>query len=362
MRKGSGLFVGLALLLIGLGWALPATQAASSFALPAFKQQWEAGEAITPNFWGPLANATEAKQEPYKEATDGQRTVQYFDKGRMETTRGAITNGLLATEIVTGRIQRGDATFEQRAPPAIPIAGDPDTIGATYAALATKGQQLLAPATDTTNSGAASLALSASGEVIVNPKSGSQPPAYAFTLYDDTTKHNVARAFADYRARVGLGAIGYAISEPFVAMVKVAGTQRTVLIEVFERRVLTYTADNPAAFQVEMGNIGQHYYQWRYGPGGATLPSATPLQSATATATATTPPTNPSATAAPIRPGVAPTNAASCPIIYPVKGVTQSGTKTYDIPGSPTYFGAKPEICFISPADADAAGYHVKKP
>ena len=45
---------------------------------------------------------------------------------------------------------------------------------------------------------------------------------------------------------------------------KVAGQQRTVLIQVFERRVLTYTAANQPAFQVEMGNIGQHYYRWRY--------------------------------------------------------------------------------------------------
>ncbi len=346
MRKGWLILVGL--IAVGLGWGRAATQAATGFATPIFQQQWTSGEAITPNFWGPLANATEAKQEPYKEAADGQRTVQYFDKGRMEMTRGAITNGLLATEIVTGRIQRGDATFEQHAPPAIPMAGDPDTTGATYAALATKGQQLLAPAPDTTNSDAASLALSASGDVTVNPKSGSQPPAYAFTLYDGATKHNVARAFADYRALAGLGTIGYAISEPFVATVKVAGTPRAVLIEVFERRVLTYTADNPATFQVEMGNIGQHYYQWRYGPGVATTPT-------------TAPPTNPSATVAPIRPGILPANATSCPIIYPVKGSMQNGMKTYDPPGSPTYFGTKPEICFISPADADAAGYHAKK-
>jgi hypothetical protein len=33
---------------------------------------------------------------------------------------------------------------------------------------------------------------------------------------------------------------------------------------LFERRVLTYTADNPAAFRVEFGNIGLHYHDWRY--------------------------------------------------------------------------------------------------
>jgi hypothetical protein len=28
--------------------------------------------------------------------------------------------------------------------------------------------------------------------------------------------------------------------------------------------VLTYTPSNPAAFRVEMGNVGQHYFRWRY--------------------------------------------------------------------------------------------------
>jgi hypothetical protein len=36
-------------------------------------------------------------------------------------------------------------------------------------------------------------------------------------------------------------------------------------VQLFERRVLTYTPTNPAAYQVEFGNIGQHYHRWRYG-------------------------------------------------------------------------------------------------
>jgi hypothetical protein len=36
-----------------------------------------------------------------------------------------------------------------------------------------------------------------------------------------------------------------------------------VLVQVFERRVLTFTPSNPVAFQVEMGNVGQHYREWR---------------------------------------------------------------------------------------------------
>jgi len=31
------------------------------------------------------------------------------------------------------------------------------------------------------------------------------------------------------------------------------------------QRVLTYTPSNPAGWQVEMGNVGRHYYTWRYG-------------------------------------------------------------------------------------------------
>ena len=69
---------------------------------------------------------------------------------------------------------------------------------------------------------------------------------------------------------------GLAISEPYWAHTKVAGQDQTVLVQLFERRVLTY---NPAlaANKVEMGNLGQHYYQWRYveNKGGGSVPVAT---------------------------------------------------------------------------------------
>ena len=49
------------------------------------------------------------------------------------------------------------------------------------------------------------------------------------------------------------------------------------LIQLFERRVLTYTPSNPDAFKVEMGNIGQHYYTWRYASSPTpTTPTPTP--------------------------------------------------------------------------------------
>ena len=45
---------------------------------------------------------------------------------------------------------------------------------------------------------------------------------------------------------------------------KAGGRIQNVLIQCFERRCLTYMPENTAGWQVEMGNVGQHYYRWRY--------------------------------------------------------------------------------------------------
>jgi hypothetical protein len=205
--------------------------------------------------------------EPYIEASGGQRLVQYFDKGRMELTNGTVTNGLLATEIVTGRIQTGDNSFQNQAPPNISIAGDADNPAPTYAGLASKGAALLQAATSKPG---VPINTVIGGDGSVGTTDAVAPdPAMQIGPYDGPTQHNVAAGFADYRAKAGLATIGYAISEPFRATVKVGGTPKDVMVQVFERRVLTYTPSNPDAFKVEMGNIGQHYFAWRY-PNGAT--------------------------------------------------------------------------------------------
>jgi hypothetical protein len=235
------------------------------------------GRGSDPNFWGPLATAKDGQQEPYKEAAGGQRPVQYFDKGRMEITTGALTNGLLATELIRGQIQVGDATFQMQVPPAIPIAGDPDSPRPTYAQLASRKNQGLFDAAPQQTGNHIQAGVSPAGDIVVNDTGATT--ANTFTAFDGATKHNVPRAFVDYRAKAELLTIGYALCEPFRTTVKVAGQQKDVMVQVFERRVLTYTASNPAAFQVEMGNIGQHYHQWRYaGTPISNPPSAEPLQ------------------------------------------------------------------------------------
>jgi hypothetical protein len=286
------IFLAAVLLLIGSLPNVTETEAANAFADPGFQAQWQAGEAVTPNFWGPLETARDGQREFYADAPGKQRRVQYFDKGRMELTdpaTGVVTNGLLATELITGKLQVGDNTFDPHEPPAIPIAGDVDNPGPTYLALHTTASALLSPAPNAIGANITAR-VSASGDL----SSGDAVPGMAIAAYDAITQHNVSAPFVAYRDKVGLLTIGYAKSEPFRATVKVAGTSREVIIQAFERRILTYTATNPDPFKVEMGNIGRHYFQWRSTLGEAPT-AASPTTPASPTAT-----TSPSAGSGPL--------------------------------------------------------------
>jgi hypothetical protein len=60
-------------------------------------------------------------------------------------------------------------------------------------------------------------------------------------------------------------ATGFPLTEPYWASVNLKGEPTDVLVQCFERRCLTWTPTNPAGWEVEAGNVGQHYYFWRYG-------------------------------------------------------------------------------------------------
>src|SRR4051794_25099857 len=109
------------------------TRAAGVFADPAFQRTWQAAEATVPNFWGPLSTARDGQREPYREAAGGTRLVQYFDKARMEQAPSGVTTGLLTIELKTGNMQTGDATFAQRQPAHMNIAGDSGFDSPSYA-------------------------------------------------------------------------------------------------------------------------------------------------------------------------------------------------------------------------------------
>ncbi len=232
--------------------------------------------------WGPSADSP-SLLEPYAESPDGQRQVQYFDKTRMEISHPNgyassiwyVTNGLLAEELITGRLQLGDSAFEQHVPAQVNVAGDAnDPNGPTYATFNTLMGYGAIP----------------SGWKIIqtvdragNIDSDSNLASYSVTAEDvgAPTHHDVASVFWDFMNSSGtvfqnsaytsaklfanpFYATGYPLTEAYWTNVVVGGVQKRVLVQVFERRVLTFTPSNPDGWKVEAGNVGQHYYTWRY--------------------------------------------------------------------------------------------------
>lgn len=222
--------------------------------------------------------------EPYAEAQHGVRLVYYYDKSRMEITdpfddREAvwyITNGLLVNELVTGQMQVGDGEFVEREPAAVNVAGDPDdTLGPTYAAFAgVLDAQPVAQDLPISQTISRDGTVGADSQLISYGVVGSH--------LDETTGHRIANVFWEYLNSTGpvateaglvedrlfepwFFATGLPVTEAYWAEVKVAGVVQDVLMQCFERRCLTYTPANPPAWRVEMGNVGLHYYTWRYG-------------------------------------------------------------------------------------------------
>jgi hypothetical protein len=232
--------------------------------------------------WGPDA-ISEGFFEPYTEGHNGGRFVQYFDKSRMEITSDMsvpydsewyVTNGLLAKELITGQMQLGDNDFFDWGPAEIPAAGDVDDYYApTYATFKSKlGVLLDYPGLRTER-------INRAGLVWDDPSLA----WYGVGAYEyvPETNHRVADVFWDFMNSDGpiyndggymlwplfdspYYATGFPITEAYWAEVKVGGIYKDVLIQCFERRCLTYTPDNPDGWKVEAGNIGLHYYIWRY--------------------------------------------------------------------------------------------------
>jgi hypothetical protein len=268
---------------------LSARGAVERAVLRRFAQTWQradlpvaAGQATRSWLWGPGAFAV--LREPYAETRSGTRAVAYFDKARLELNDPdrppddpwAVTSGLLARELITGQQQVGDATFVARSPAAVPVAGDPDDPdGPTYATLASV---LAAPPLG-------------DGEPIVQTidRAGRVARDERLVGYGvragplvPETGHRVASVFWEFLQLRGLvyeagsfqtdqlfqplfAVTGYPITEAYWTRAKVGGSVRDVLVQCFERRCLTYTPDNPPGWRVELGNVGQHYYRWRYG-------------------------------------------------------------------------------------------------
>jgi hypothetical protein len=80
--------------------------------------------------------------------------------------------------------------------------------------------------------------------------------------------HNIPDAFLAWLEGQGdwVRLMGYPISEPYWIHAAVNGRPTAILVQLYERRTLTFTPSNDPAWRIELGNVGQQYKSWRYGP------------------------------------------------------------------------------------------------
>lgn len=223
--------------------------------------------------WGPDVFA--ARQEPFAESPDGQRQVEYFDKGRMEITNPAgdrssewfVTSGLLVRDMILGSAQTGEKTFAPAQPAQVELAGDPLSVNPdapTYASLNQLASIVDGRRVPARTGQPVQETLDRAGTVGTNSGLATYTKCEG---YDDTTGHNIASVFWDWmttRDYDWLYVIGRPLAEPYWVHTRVAGTEEWVLVQAFERRVLTFNPANDPEWQIEMGNAGRHYYEWRY--------------------------------------------------------------------------------------------------
>jgi hypothetical protein len=221
--------------------------------------------------WGP--DTWRSSGEPYVEEADGSRQVHYFDKARMEVNERTgqstlVTAGLLVRDMIYGKAQVGDDQFTDAQPANVPLTGDPlefNPDAPTYASLsgiasietdrsipARPGQQITE-------------VLWKDGSVGTNPSLGAM---VQYGRYEPTLGHNIAAVFDTYLHALPTDwhmSVGLPLAEPYWVRSNLAGEATWVLVQAFERRILTYTPINRPEWRVEMGNVGRHYYTWRYG-------------------------------------------------------------------------------------------------
>jgi|GEM_PF-2967009 len=292
----------------------------TNFGDPAFEQVWSHTDKPVQEkaadrswMWGPQPFYT--TYEPYAEGPGKQHLVTYFDKSRMEinnpngdrNSEWFVTNGLLVVEMISGKVQVGNNLFAQAAPANIPVAGDAATSlnAPTYASLARvaslkgdgrapnrTGQNIREGLGRTGNVGTVDNLASFAKYGVYEPTLGHNIPDvfWSFLNQRGVTYQN-GKFLPDGEVIDWLFAMGYPITEPYWIEIKAAGQTRWVLMQAFQRRILTYSPNNPDGWKVEMGNVGRTYYDWRYNQVGAqptpvpATATVTPIPTATSTAT-----------------------------------------------------------------------------
>jgi hypothetical protein len=291
-KRGGILVIGVALLVSSVIPALAVIEAEEAFLNTWARTDRPVAEGAVARtwMWGPKP-ATSVIAESYREHPTTMRPVQYWDKARMEVNNPNadpaslwyVTNGLLAKELMSGRMQFGDTHHIQYAPSTVHIAGDAFANVPTYATFGTLMDRRSVPPGSTIPVVPITQTVDSEGRV------GNEGILARYDVraghYEPRTNHVVASVFWEFMNSSGVispdghtgpfttgrlfpnpyYATGLPLTEAYWVYVPVKGVQQWVLVQAFERRVMTYTPGNPAGWRVEAGNVGQHYYLWRYG-------------------------------------------------------------------------------------------------
>ncbi|HYI13876.1 MAG TPA: hypothetical protein VEX37_00680 [Thermomicrobiales bacterium] len=229
--------------------------------------------------WGPDAISTSVEYSA--DSPDGVRRMVYFDKGRLDILDSSassesdwyVTGALLVTQMLSGQIPFGEDAIVHKTPPSVPVAGDLEQSNPlTYATLAPLasvngwaiGTEDVPGLVAGSRVGQPVQAL-VSGDGTVTDGSVTDSPI-AIAEYDWVTGHNVAAPFAEWVARQPFPAawlIGRPVTEPYWHDALLDGEPTRVLVQAFERRILTWTPGQPEGWAVESNNAGLHYRSWR---------------------------------------------------------------------------------------------------
>jgi hypothetical protein len=235
------------------------------------------GKANRSWLWGPGPSYT--GWEPFAGLPGDKRQVRYYDKSRMEVNNPDanpndpfyVTNGLLVAEMIGGKISLGESEVRATTACTLTVVGDPrkdNPLTPSYAAL----RGVASIQGDNTSNDRTGLFV---GDAIDVNGSVSQESTNArtakYVTYLPQTGHNIPDLFWTYlkgmKAQYGYDwtyTMGYPITEAYWTRMRVGGTDYSVLIQAYQRRVMTYTPAFPAEWRVQQGNVGQHYFEWRY--------------------------------------------------------------------------------------------------
>ena len=247
---------------------------------PAIDSTWRATDGVNlggavqrPWSWGPAPLAMTVDHVPGV----GERRSVWFDKGRIDINdptgdRSSIwyaTGAPLVTELLAGAIRINEQTWVDRDDALMPIAGDmaqPSPV--TYATL---GALATLPTAATAGVGPSEQAIGSRVTTLLQPSGtllldGVSQATVTVGAYDTVAGHNVAQPFVNWMATLGeaaLPTVGHALTEPYWIDTVIGGEHRRILVQAFERRVLSFDPAQPLPWQVESANSGVHYRLWR---------------------------------------------------------------------------------------------------